>query len=314
MALVGYDNSKNAFRVRNSWGTSWGDNGSIWVDYDFFCKSFCFAAFVAQNPVKTLGSGGVTGVTGTDLLAYYVEDYPCLEEGFTRTFTYDVYNSGTTTIYPSEKWTVAYMYYNAKDAREYEIIYVDYFTDEYGKEGDFDYWDDAVDYALVGGYWNNFTVRPGENVGADGDGYNYIISYNMPTTKPNGQPLTGDYYLVLMAEAYDVIREVNEDNNFYFITAENGKPLRFVNGVVQNMPQRKSAIQRNSVEKRPAPFSNTDKQTAVTSENPNTYTPAELKAMLLHDKKTGKLDAKLKVFSNGNESKNFVKRVKVSEK
>jgi hypothetical protein len=49
MVLVGYDDSRNAFRVRNSWGTEWGDEGSIWVDYNFFCNNFCFAVFIAQN-------------------------------------------------------------------------------------------------------------------------------------------------------------------------------------------------------------------------------------------------------------------------
>ena len=49
MVLVGYDDGKHAFRVRNSWGTSWGDNGSIWVDYDFFTNDFCFAAFIVKN-------------------------------------------------------------------------------------------------------------------------------------------------------------------------------------------------------------------------------------------------------------------------
>lgn len=49
MVLVGYDDSKNAFRIRNSWGTAWGDEGSIWVDYNYFCNEFCYAVFVAQN-------------------------------------------------------------------------------------------------------------------------------------------------------------------------------------------------------------------------------------------------------------------------
>ena len=49
MTLVGYDDGRHAFRVRNSWGTDWGDEGSIWVDYDFFCREFCFAVFVARN-------------------------------------------------------------------------------------------------------------------------------------------------------------------------------------------------------------------------------------------------------------------------
>lgn len=33
MLFVGYDDSKNAYRVLNSWGTDWGDNGYLWWDY-----------------------------------------------------------------------------------------------------------------------------------------------------------------------------------------------------------------------------------------------------------------------------------------
>lgn len=49
MVVVGYDDSRHAFRVRNSWGADWGDKGSIWVDYGFFCREFCFAVFMAEN-------------------------------------------------------------------------------------------------------------------------------------------------------------------------------------------------------------------------------------------------------------------------
>jgi hypothetical protein len=36
LVLIGYDDSKNAYLCLNSWGTRWGGNGTIWIDYDFF--------------------------------------------------------------------------------------------------------------------------------------------------------------------------------------------------------------------------------------------------------------------------------------
>ena len=36
ITLVGYDDSKHAYRAINQWGTNWGDAGYIWIDYDFF--------------------------------------------------------------------------------------------------------------------------------------------------------------------------------------------------------------------------------------------------------------------------------------
>ena len=36
MLVVGYSNTNNAFKVVNSWGTNWGDNGFVWIDYKAF--------------------------------------------------------------------------------------------------------------------------------------------------------------------------------------------------------------------------------------------------------------------------------------
>jgi len=53
MTVIGYDDNKGvngAFKVVNSWGPSWGDEGFIWVDYYFFTAGdFCFVAYVAKN-------------------------------------------------------------------------------------------------------------------------------------------------------------------------------------------------------------------------------------------------------------------------
>jgi hypothetical protein len=36
IAVVGYDDRKQAFRLINSWGTGWGDHGYAWISYDVF--------------------------------------------------------------------------------------------------------------------------------------------------------------------------------------------------------------------------------------------------------------------------------------
>lgn len=36
MCVVGYDNNRRAFRIQNSWGTNWADNGRCWITYDYF--------------------------------------------------------------------------------------------------------------------------------------------------------------------------------------------------------------------------------------------------------------------------------------
>ncbi|MBP1164141.1 MAG: C1 family peptidase [Chryseobacterium culicis] len=39
ICVVGYDDAKQAFKVQNSWGTSWGDHGFFWINYAFFAKT-----------------------------------------------------------------------------------------------------------------------------------------------------------------------------------------------------------------------------------------------------------------------------------
>lgn len=48
MAIIGYDDNKagGSFRVMNSWGTSWGDNGMIWIRYNDF-TTWCVEALQA---------------------------------------------------------------------------------------------------------------------------------------------------------------------------------------------------------------------------------------------------------------------------
>lgn len=48
MVVVGYDDAKNAFKLLNSWGKNWADNGYTWVDYNYF-SSVVFEAYITYK-------------------------------------------------------------------------------------------------------------------------------------------------------------------------------------------------------------------------------------------------------------------------
>lgn len=45
VTIVGYDDTKRAYKVQNSWGTTWGEGGFTWIDYDFFptVAGYCYS-------------------------------------------------------------------------------------------------------------------------------------------------------------------------------------------------------------------------------------------------------------------------------
>lgn len=45
VCLVGYDVARAAFRVRNSWGTSWRDGGYAWLPFEWIRLGVCGEAF-----------------------------------------------------------------------------------------------------------------------------------------------------------------------------------------------------------------------------------------------------------------------------
>lgn len=46
MVIMGYDDSKRAFKLQNSWGTNWGDDGYGWISYDHVSSGAVFEAYV----------------------------------------------------------------------------------------------------------------------------------------------------------------------------------------------------------------------------------------------------------------------------
>lgn len=290
MVLAGYDDSRNAFKVINTWGNTWGNTGTIWIDYDFFVSSFCFAAFVAQNESDVNISGGEVGsgdiVSGLDVLAWNLidEDNPESTDPLDRQITYNVFNSGTETVMSSSRWSILYMFYNAYDANDYEILIHDYYTDQFSTTpGDNAYWESG--YGIAGSWWNYINVPSGKSVAAalyNVDEADFLFTYTMPAD------INGKYYLVLFADAFNDLGEENEDNNYYFYSKSDGKPFDFVDGMIQGGVPNKSAV----AGKQPALFQNTEKQTVVNKNNVNAYSPEEIMKLVNHKKKTGELQQK----------------------
>lgn len=77
MTVVGYNDANQTFKVANSWGTSWGDNGFIYVDYNFFVSSFVtnkvlFAGVTGETPVNPNPNPGP--VNRPNVSAEYLSD------------------------------------------------------------------------------------------------------------------------------------------------------------------------------------------------------------------------------------------------
>ncbi|NPA68920.1 MAG: C1 family peptidase [Chlorobi bacterium] len=297
MTLCGYDDSKGnngAFRVVNTWGTSWGDGGYIWVDYNFFVNDFAFCAFAATNKFSNPDSDGDNEVDegeqnqGIDLMAWELYDlqddnYP--DDSRARVAKYNAFNSGTENIDASNDWNIIYIYYNANNANDYGILLYDYYTDDYGsygEDGDLnDY--NAGDSEIGNNWWNYINIPAGQSVAQalyGGEDARFSWAYEMPE-------ISGEYYLVIIVDGYDVIQEFDESNNYFYLTDANGGPITFYNGVMQESPAKSFEKNLN-----PQIGDDSPKQSVITEENLNAYSTKEIRKLIDYRLKSGDIQRK----------------------
>ncbi|MFW5658822.1 MAG: C1 family peptidase, partial [Bacteroidota bacterium] len=245
MVLSGYDNGvgpRGAFRVVNTWDNTWGDNGYIWVDYDFFINDFAFSAFVAKNAPPpgydpdADGDGNVDGdnirPNSVDLVAWELQDVDAEDDDDTyRDIVYNVYNTGDQTIPAGSDYNILYIYYNAYDAEDFDILLYDYYSDDYGAPGENGDLTGTEDIGISGNWYNHVDIPGGRSLSGvvydDNDERPFNWGYKMPSD------VNGQYYLCLIADGFDDIEEFDEDNNFFYAQQPNGDPLEIVNGVIQ---------------------------------------------------------------------------------
>ena len=300
MVLAGYDDSKGpngAFRVVNSWDTFWADQGYIWVGYDFFISDFAFSAFVAKNdPPSDYDPDPDTGGdddlrSGQDLVAWELADFDAdTSDNTYRDITYNVYNIGDQTIPASTDYNVVYLYYNAFDAEDFDILLYDYYSDDYGLPGENGDLTGDEDVGISGNWWNHVDIPSGSSLSEEVlESERFSWGYKMPSD------LNGQYYMVLIADGFDVITESDEDNNFFYAQQPNGDPLEVVNGVIQSDFYGKNGtgtlgFRNDATPKRGAA---SPSPTAADANHRNAYTPDEIAGLIRHHAKTGKLQEKV---------------------
>jgi predicted secreted protein len=84
IVLVGWDDSQGAWRLRNSWGSSWGEGGYMWIAYGKNSVGYS-ANYVVYNAEATV-PGAPTGLTATAVSSSQINlawtDKASNEDGF----------------------------------------------------------------------------------------------------------------------------------------------------------------------------------------------------------------------------------------
>lgn len=294
MVIAGYDDSKGAngaFRVVNSWGPSWGDQGFIWIDYNFLVNEFCVEfnggkpLFIAANKE---GEGDSTPPddnepvnNGVDVAPWIYSDQSTYEtsgELNERQVDMNIYNIGQSTANASDNWSIYYIYYNAYDINDYGVIFYDEFSTAVDENT---YHCETYNKCTF-----NLDIPSGSDFANVIFGEASIIrTYYMPE-------LTGEYYLVLIADGDDVYREENEINNIFYtsdwpIYFEKGYAALSKEGGQSSNP---SVFEFENHEKlNAANLIKNSFNSAVDSEKPNTYTSNEIRDFLHKEKASGRL-------------------------
>lgn len=92
IVVVGYDDSKNAFKIINSWGENWGNDGFLWIDYDVFSR-IVFEVYRTTDVLNECEEGSSYISIDKQLLAF---NRKLIGSSYKEVFT--ISNSGTEIL------------------------------------------------------------------------------------------------------------------------------------------------------------------------------------------------------------------------
>ena len=298
--IVGYDDSQGsggAFHVANSWGTSWGEAGYYWIDYNTLVNQYISGGNVYYMSTSSSNNNVTPPTTTTtatvDIVPWVFSDVSTVGDATdnpnndptARKMWLNIYNIGQTDVDPTSDWSYYYIYYNAFNASDYGVIFHDQFnTTVPSGSGSCANNNDSCTF--------NISIPAGSNFAAaayPGAGYTEIYrNYVVPAN------LNGYYYLVLVLDPQNVLNDVNRQDELFYTTGQ--LPATFVNGVVNSYDPKSGGIHdnvKNTLEVNPTNLRNSRFNSAVGEHNKNAYTPQEILSFLKAKFKSGEMRQKI---------------------
>jgi hypothetical protein len=188
VVAIGYDDARGAFKIFNSWGTGWGDNGCGWISYEAM-KQIVVEGYVCQDLIISVPDD-VSYVDGPDEVEY------------------DPYDGGKGP-------------YQVEDSPEADPA--DYYVDSYDPDI---YAPADYPYAVVDTTWVEYDVETPDGFGMivylDGElsnCYGGVGQVLLQFTFANGQPLyaNSQYYADIYGQVAVYTEQfVVEGNDIYF--------------------------------------------------------------------------------------------------
>ena len=196
MLLVGFNDEKKAFRIQNSWGKyDWGDNGMIWVGYDFFVKQFCIGVWSASN-TSTATSAAPRKATGNDISVKVISDTENSLDG-NRTVKYTITNNGSNPI-DTKDYSISYLLFQSRNLSQKHILFNNEknMTLEAGQSITVEKSYSIPADAKAGNYYTALIANPYNEVEDDtqSDNFSYVTGKNLASFYLSGGKLINNSY------------------------------------------------------------------------------------------------------------------------